>query len=114
MKTNRKFEFVLTVVENGVTVENLGQTGEFMFKSDCHYYCEKEIVSNIKLAERNGTLNQYYDYKYLIYKRIKSTTEIIETKDGNKTIIEKIQHSNEDTAVLIETITVDENGINIE
>ena len=100
MKVNRNYRFVLTVVESGVAVEQESRTGEFMAESECHYYCEKEIISAIKAAEKADQLKPYYEHTYCIYK---------ETKP--KTVTETRELPTE--AMLVEIITVDENGINI-
>lgn len=111
-KQNRKFEFVLVNVpcDNQLKINEL--TGEFMFKSECHYYCEKNILECIKSAAKAGSVDGYYGYKYGIYKVEKPKIEkSVTEKDGEKITVEK---RIEGKAVLIETITVDENGITIE
>lgn len=113
MKTNRNYRFVLTVINNGENPSQEGRTGEFMFESECHYYCEKEILSCIKDAEKHNSLAEYYEHTYCIYKEQKTTVEKVERTEDNKKIIETVEHNYRDTAMLIETITVDENGINI-
>lgn len=119
MKTNRNFRYVLTVVPNSmiesgeITVQETGRTGEFMFESECHYYAEKEILSCIKEAEKRNDLGGYYEHTYCIYKERKSTVEKFEREEDGKKITETIEHDYRDEAMLIETITVDENGINI-
>lgn len=98
MKINRNYRFVLTVVDNSLlenkslAIEQESRTGEFMFESECHYYCEKEIISAVKEAEKRDALGEYYGHTYCIYKETKELpTE----------------------AILVEVITVDKNGINI-
>lgn len=119
MKTNRNFRYVLTVIydskiESGeITVQETGRTGEFMFESECHYYAEKEILSCIKDAERRGDLREYYKHTYCIYKERKATVEKLECEEDGKKITDTIEHDYRDEAMLIEVITVDENGINI-
>lgn len=116
MKVNRNYRFVLTVVDNNwieeeLSIEPLIRTGEFMFESECHYYCEKEIISAIKEAEKRDALGEYYGHTYLIYKETKPKT-VTETKqEGNEKITVTRELPTE--AMLVEVITVDENGINI-
>lgn len=117
MKVNRNYRFVLTVVDNSLleneslTVEQESRTGEFMFESECHYYCEKEIISAIKEAEKRDALGEYYGHTYLIYKETKPKA-VTETKqEGNEKITVARELPTE--AMLVEVITVDENGINI-
>lgn len=117
MKVNRNYRFVLTVVDNSmlengeITVQQENRTGELMFESECHYYCEKEIISAVKEAEKRNALGEYYGHTYLIYKETKPKT-VTETKQEEN---EKITVTRElpTEAMLIETITVNENGINI-
>ena len=111
MKTNRNYRFVLTVVNNGENVDRENRTGEFMFESECHYYCEKEIISAIKEAEKIDQLKPYYEHTYCIYKETKPRTITETHQEGNKKITVTKELPTE--AMLIETITVDENGINI-
>lgn len=98
MKVNRNYRFVLTAVDNSLleskslAIELESRTGKFMFESECHYYCEKEIISAVKEAERRDALREYYSHTYCIYKETKELpTEVM----------------------LVEVITVDESGINI-
>lgn len=111
MKVNRNYRFVLTVVESGVTVEQESRTGEFMFESECHYYCEKEIISTIKAAEKADQLKPYYEHTYCIYKETKPKTVTETRQEGNEKITVTRELPTE--AMLVEIITVDENGINI-
>ena len=114
MKVNRNYRFVLTVVDNSLleneslTIEQESRTGEFMFESECHYYCEKEIISAMKEAEKRDALGEYYGHTYCIYKE----TKVTETRqEGNEKITVTKELPTE--AMLVEVITVDENGINI-
>lgn len=119
MKTNRNFRYVLTVINNSliesgeITIQETGRTGEFMFESECHYYAEKEILSCIKDAEKRNDLGSYYEHTYCIYKERKVWTETIEEELEGKKITQQVEHHYECEAQLIETITVNENGINI-
>ena len=117
MKVNRNYRFVLTVVDNSLleneslTIEQESRTGEFMFESECHYYCEKEIISCIKEAEKCDALSEYYGHTYCIYKETKVKTVTETRQEGNEKITVTRELPTE--AMLIEIITVDENGINI-
>lgn len=115
MKVNRNYRFVLTVVDNSLleneslTIEQESRTGEFMFESECHYYCEKEIISAVKEAEKRDALGEYYSHTYCIYKETKVKT--VTRQEGNEKITVTRELPTE--AMLVEVITVDENGINI-
>ena len=117
MKVNRNYRFVLTVVDNSLlenkslTIEQESRTGEFMFESGCHYYCEKEIISAVKEAEKRDTLGEYYSHTYCIYKETKVKTVAETRQEGNEKITVTRELPTE--AMLVEVITVDENGINI-
>ena len=112
MKVNRNYRFVLTVVgnsllENGsLAIEQKSRTGKFMFESECHYYCEKEIISAVKEAERRGVLGEYYGHTYCIYKEAKVKRQECDEKI---TVTEELPTE----VMLVEVITVDENGISI-
>ena len=117
MKTNRNYRFVLTVLDNeqlnaGETrIENNAVSGERMFASECHYYAEKNILECIKDAAKRDALSEYYGHTYCIYKENKPKTETIEREEDGKKIVETREIPGD--AMLIEVITVDENGINI-
>lgn len=117
MKVNRNYRFVLTVVDNllleneSLTIEQESRTGEFIFESECHYYCEKEIISAIKKAEKCDTLGEYYGHTYCIYKetKVKTVTETRQEDNEKITVTKELPTE----TMLVEVITVDENGINI-
>lgn len=115
MKVNRDYRFVLTVVDNSLlengslAIEQESRIGEFMFESECHYYCEKEIISAVKEAERRDALGEYYSHTYCIYKEAKVKTETRQEGDEKITVTKELPTK----AMLVEVITVDENGINI-
>ena len=117
MKVSRDYRFVLTNIPNSmletgeVRIDSCAVTGERMFASECHYYAEKNILECIKDAAKHDDLRDYYEYTYCIYKEDKPKKEIVEhEEDGTKTIeIREVSGR----AMLVEVITVDENGINI-
>lgn len=117
MKINRNYRFALTVLDNEqfnageIRIENNAVSGERMFASECHYYAEKNILECIKDAAKRNALSEYYGHTYCIYKENKPKTETIEREEDGKKITETRELPTE--AMLIEVITVDENGINI-
>lgn len=117
MKTNRNYRFVLTVLDNErinageIRIDNCAVTGERIFASECHYYAEKNIIECIKDADKRNALDEYYGHTYAIYKETKPKTETTEREEDGKKITETRKLPTE--AMLIEVITVDENGINI-
>lgn len=117
MKTLRNYRFVLTNIPNSmletgeIRIDNEEVTGERMFVSECHYYAEKNIIECIKDAAKRDDLRGYYEHTYCIYKEDKSKKETVEREENGKKIIETREIPGK--AILIEVITVDENGINI-
>ena len=117
MKINRNYRFVLTVLDNErinageIRIDSCAVTGERMFVSECHYYAEKNIIECIKDAAKRDDLRGYYEHTYCIYKEGKSKKETVEREEGGKKITETREIPGK--AMLIEVITVDENGINI-
>ena len=115
MKINRNYRFVLTVLDNEqintgeCRIDNDEVSGERIFASECHYYVEKNIIEAVKDADKRAALGEYYGYTYCIYKETKPKT--IEREENGKKITETRELPTE--AMLIEVITVDENGINI-
>jgi len=117
MKVNRNYRFVLTNIPNSmletgeVRIDNEEITGERMFASECHYYAEKNILECIKDAAKRDDLRSYYEHTYCIYKEDKPKKETVEREEDGKKIIETREIPGK--AMLLEVITVDENGINI-
>ena len=114
MKVNRTYRFVLTNIPNSmletgeVRIDNEEITGEKMFASECHYYAEKNILECIKDAAKHDDLRSYYEHTYCIYKEDKPKETVEREEDGKK-----ITETRPGKAMLVEVITVDENGINI-
>lgn len=117
MKVNRNYRFVLTVLDNDqiaageVRIANDEVSGERMFASECHYYAEKNILECIKNAAERDALGEYYGHTYCIYKEDKPKKVVTEREEGGKKITETREIPGK--AMLLEVITVDENGINI-
>lgn len=117
MKVNRNYRFVLTVLGNDqiaageVRIANDEVSGERMFASECHYYAEKNIIEAIKEAGKRDALGEYYEHTYCIYKEDKPKKETVEREEDGKKITEIREIPGK--AMLVEVITVDENGINI-
>lgn len=117
MKVNRNYRFVLTVLGNSqitageVRIVNDEVSGERMFASECHYYAEKNIIEAVKEADKRDALGEYYAHTYCIYKEDKPKKETVEREEDGKKIIEIREIPGK--AMLVEVITVDENGINI-
>ena len=117
MKVNRNYRFVLTNIPNSmletgeIRIDNEEITGERMFVSECHYYAEKNILECIKDAAKRDDLSGYYGHTYCIYKENKPKKETTEREEDGKKIVETREIPGE--AMLLEIITVDENGVNI-
>lgn len=117
MKVNRNYRFVLTVLDNDqiaageVRIANNEVSGERMFASECHYYVEKNIIEAIKEADKRDALGEYYAHTYCIYKEDKPKKETVECEEDGKKITETREIPGK--AMLVEVITVDENGIDI-
>ena len=117
MKVNRNYHFVLTVLNDEqlnageIRIENDAVSGERMFASECHYYAEKNIIECIKEAAKRDDLRDYYEHPYCIYKEDKPKKETVEREEDGKKITETREIPGK--AILVEVITVDENGINI-
>ena len=65
VKVQRQFTFkaYVTDAQNEVLVDQ--HTGEFITKSECHYYCEKDVLDYVKSNAEDVEKNNYI---YLIYK----------------------------------------------
>ena len=117
MKVNRNYRFVLTNIPNSmletgeVRIDSEEITGERMFASECHYYAEKNIIEAIKEADKRDALSEYYGHTYCIYKEDKPKKVVTEREENGKKITETREIPGK--AMLLEVITVDENGINI-
>lgn len=117
MKINRNYRFVLTVLDNEqlnareIRIENDAVSGERMFASECHYYAEKNILECIKDAAKRDDLGSYYAHTYCIYKEDKPKKVVTEREENGKKITE--EQLIDGAAMLVEVITVDENGVNI-
>lgn len=117
MKVKRNYRFVLTVLDNSMLETGEQQLlnnkvcGGRMFASECHYYAEKNIIECMKDADKCGALSEYYGHTYAIYKETKPVTETVEREEDGKKITEARELPT--TAMLVEVITVDENGVSI-
>ena len=117
MKTNRNYKFVLTALDNEqiaageIRINNNEVSGERIFASECHYYAEKYIIEAIKAAEKAEQLGTYYGHTYCIYKENKPKKETTERQEDDKKIVETREVPGD--AMLLEVITINENGINI-
>lgn len=117
MKINRNYRFVLTVLDSErinageIRIDSNEVSGERMFVSECHYYAEKNIIEAIKDAEKRDALAEYYMHTYCIYKEGKPRKEVTEREEDGKKIAETREIPGE--AMLLEIITVDENGVSI-
>lgn len=117
MKINRNYRFVLTVLDNEqlkagkVIIADDEVSGERMFVSECHYYAEKNIIECIKDADKRDALSEYYGHTYCIYKENKPKKVVTEREENGKKITE--EQLIDGAAMLLEVITVDENGVTI-
>ena len=117
MKIKRNYRFVLTVLDSEqiaageIRISENEVSGERMFASECHYYAEKNIIEAIKDAHKRDALGEYYSHTYCIYKENKPKKEITKRQEGDKKITETREIPGD--VMLLEVITVDENGINI-
>ena len=117
MKVNRNYRFVLTNIPNSmletgeVRIDSEEITGERMFASECHYYAEKNILECIKDAAKRDDLGSYYAHTYCIYKEDKPKKVVTEREEDGKKITETREIPGK--AMLVEVITIDENGVNI-
>lgn len=117
MKINRNYRFVLTVLDNDminagkIRIDKNKISGKRMFSSECHYYAEKSIIESIKDADKRDVLSEFYGHTYCIYKENKPMTKVVEREKDGKKIVETVETPGK--AMLLETITVDENGVTI-
>lgn len=118
MKINRNYRFVLTALDNEkisageIRIDSTAVTGEIMFASECHYYVEKNILECLKEADKRNDLSSYYGHTYCIYKENKSKKKTTEREENGKKIVETREIPGK--AMLLEIITVDENGVTIQ
>ena len=61
IKISRNFTFKAYMCEKEQEVQNNAHSGKFFTKSDCHYYCEKEVLDFFRA-------NADESKKMLIYK----------------------------------------------
>ena len=71
----------------------------------------RNILECLKEADKRNDLSGYYEHTYCIYKEDKPKKETVEREEDGKKITETREIPGK--AMLIEVITVDENGINI-
>ena len=87
VKISRSFTFKAYCVNEGQEVLNNIHTGEFMLKSECHYYAEKGVLDFVKsnLTEINKKVQKFAIYKICILEDSKCEDmliELITIKDG--------------------------------
>lgn len=87
VKINREYTFKAYVVKNGEEVLNNVHSGEFMSKSDCHYYCEKFVLDYVKnnLTDVVKKCESFAIYKIFTLEddnREDMLIELISVKDG--------------------------------
>lgn len=90
LKNSRLFTFKVYNVSNCEVLTNL-HVGEFMFKSECHYYVEKYVLDFINNNyEKLDKSNKYAIYKISTIEDTKIEDMLIEqifVKDGAINII---------------------------
>lgn len=87
VKISRSFTFKAYCVNEGQEVLNNVHTGEFLSKSECHYYCEKSVLDFVKsnLTEVDKNKQKFAIYKICILEDNKCEDmliELITVKDG--------------------------------
>ena len=92
VKISRSFTFKAYCVKEGQEVLNNIHTGEFMFKSDCHYYAEKYVLdfvkSNLTKVEQNSQIFTIYKICTIEDNKCEDLLiEIISVKEGEIHII---------------------------
>lgn len=93
VKISRMFTFKAYVVNESEEVLNNAHKGEFLFKSECHYYCEKYVLDFVK--NNINSQEQVKSKKFLIYKI--STIEDSKVKDM---LIEQIFVKDDDVNII--------------
>ena len=63
IKNLRLFTFKAYVVNESEEVLKNAHKGEFLFKSDCHYYVEKFVLDFVKNNLKNVNAKKYLIYK---------------------------------------------------
>lgn len=82
IKVVRTYTFKAYAVESSVELSREAHSGEFVYKSDCHYYVEKEVLDTIQANRKNA--------RFAIYQV--STQE--DSKQADK-LIEVIEYNGE-------------------
>lgn len=87
VKTVREFTFKAYKLSAGQDVLNNVHTGEFLSKSDCHYYCEKFVLdyvkNNLSTIVENGESFAIYKISTVEDSKCEDLLiELISVKDG--------------------------------
>ena len=110
MKVKRSYEFKLFSL-NSQDLEKVNKSEindflTFVSKSECHYYCEKEAIEMLKIADKNKTLSEYVNAAFVIYKCEKDKKIVTEEqKSANEKII--CEKTISGKVALIETMLLD-------
>ena len=83
-KISRRFTYKAYVVEveNEALITADCHVGEFVTRSDCHYYCEKAILDAFQSNDKNALIGKIY----LIYK-----VSTVEDSTVQDMLLERIQ-----------------------